>query len=96
MLAIRAAGYSVLGVEYRGWGESTQLVPSEDSIYADAEFGWREMVLRQPDPRRRVIYGHSMGAAVAVELAAGSHSGLHRETPARYRSVFADFAGRLR
>ena len=75
MLAIRAAGYSVLGVEYRGWGESSVLVPSEDSIYADAEIGWRELVLRQPDPMRRVIYGHSMGAAVAVELAARKSDG---------------------
>ena len=70
MLAIRDAGFSVLGVEYRGWGESTQLVPSEESIYADAELGWRELVRRQPDPKLRVIYGHSLGGAVAVDLAA--------------------------
>ena len=70
MLAIRDAGFSVMGVEYRGWGDSTPLVPSEDSIYADAELGWRELTLRQPDPRLRVIYGHSLGGAVAVDLAA--------------------------
>ena len=75
MLAIRAAGFSVLGVEYRGWGESSPLVPSEESIYADAEAGWRELVLRQPDPRLRVIYGHSLGGAVAVDLAAKKADG---------------------
>jgi len=70
MQAIREAGFSVLGVEYRGWGNSSPLVPSEASIHADAELGWRELVRRQPDPALRVIYGHSMGAAAAVELAA--------------------------
>ena len=70
MRAIRDAGFAVLGVEYRGWGESSPLVPSEDSIYADAEVGWRELLRRQPKPKLRVIYGHSMGGAVAVDLAA--------------------------
>lgn len=70
MRAIREAGFSVLGVEYRGWGASSPLVPSEASIHADAALGWRELARRQPDPALRVIYGHSMGAAAAVELAA--------------------------
>ena len=30
---------------------------------------------RQPDPGRRVIFGHSMGGAVAVTLASGLHAG---------------------
>ncbi len=75
MLAIRDAGFSVLGVEYRGWGDSTPIVPSEDSIYADAELAWRELVRRQPDPKLRVIYGHSLGGAVAVDLAAKKTDG---------------------
>ncbi len=75
MLAIREAGFAVLGVEYRGWGESSPLVPSEESIYADAESGWRELMRRQPDPGLRVIYGHSLGGAVAVDLAAKKADG---------------------
>lgn len=69
--ALRAAGFAVLGVEYRGWGSSTPIVPSEQTIYADAALGWRELVRRQPDPRRRIIFGHSMGGGVAVEIASG-------------------------
>jgi hypothetical protein len=85
MQAIREAGYSVVGVEYRGWGESTPIVPSESTIYADAEAGWRELVRLQPDPSRRVIYGHSLGGAVAVDLAArkaadGGYAGLILES----------------
>jgi uncharacterized protein len=71
--ALRAAGFSVVAVEYRGWGESTSIVPSEASIYADAQIGWSELVRRQTDPRKRLIYGHSMGGAVAIELASRYH-----------------------
>lgn len=67
--ALREAGFAVLAVDYRGWGDSTPIVPSEASIYLDADAAWAELVKRQPDPRRRVIYGHSMGGGVAVELA---------------------------
>lgn len=66
---IYAAGYSVLAIDYRGWGESTDITPSEASILADAEVAWREFAWRVPDARRRVVYGHSMGSGVAIELA---------------------------
>lgn len=69
--ALRDAGFAVLAVDYRGWGDSAPIVPSEASITADAARAWAEMVARQPDARRRVIFGHSMGGAVAVMLASG-------------------------
>ncbi|MEY4562511.1 MAG: hypothetical protein RLZZ618_1788 [Pseudomonadota bacterium] len=67
--AFREAGFSVVAVDYRGWGESTRIIPSESSIYADAEVAWAELVKRQPVPGKRLIYGHSMGGGVAVEMA---------------------------
>ena len=67
--ALRSAGFDVLAVEYRGWGESSFILPSEASINADAAVAWAELVKRQPDPNRRVIFGHSMGTGAAVELA---------------------------
>jgi uncharacterized protein len=67
--ALREAGFAIVAVDYRGWGESTPIVPSEQTIHADAWLAWEELQQRQPDPRRRVIYGHSLGGAVAVELA---------------------------
>jgi uncharacterized protein len=60
----------VLAVDYRGWGDSTPIVPSEETIAADTRVAWQAMQQRQPRPERRVIYGHSMGGAVAVALAA--------------------------
>lgn len=74
--ALRDAGFAVLAVDYRGWGGSAPIVPSEATIVADAQLAWREMQRLQPDPRRRVIYGHSLGGSVAVILASGLHVGL--------------------
>jgi len=71
--ALREAGFSVLAVDYRGWGESTPLIPSERSILADADRAWQELVRRQPDPHKRVIFGHSLGGGVAIDLASRKH-----------------------
>lgn len=89
--ALRNAGFAVLGVDYRGWGESTALVPSEGSIVQDADVAWNELKKLQPLSRQRVIYGHSMGSAVAVDLASrlqvSEYSGLVLE------SAFTSFNG---
>lgn len=62
-------GFNVLAIDYRGFGRSSARLPSEDSVYEDAEAAWRWLAARAPDARRRVIFGHSLGGAVAVELA---------------------------
>lgn len=67
--ALRDAGYAVLAVDYRGWGESSVIIPSEASIRQDAELAWAELKKRQPAASQRVIYGHSMGCGAAVDLA---------------------------
>jgi len=74
--AIHAAGFSVLAVDYRGWGESSKLLPSEQTIVEDGEVAWAELTRRAPKAHSRVIFGHSMGSGVAVELALR-----HREPP---------------
>jgi uncharacterized protein len=74
--ALRSAGFSIVAVEYRGWGDSSPILPSEATIYADANVAWAELVRRQSDPRKRVIFGHSMGSGVAIELASRRHVGI--------------------
>jgi len=74
--ALRQAGFSVVAVDYRGWGDTSPIIPSEATIYADAHVAWAELVRRQSDPRKRVIFGHSMGGGVAVELASQMRAGL--------------------
>jgi pimeloyl-ACP methyl ester carboxylesterase len=83
--SLRSAGFSVLAVDYRGWGESSPRIPSEQSILQDANIAWQELTKHQPDPARRVIYGHSMGSGVAVDLASrlnwpGDYGGLVLES----------------
>ncbi len=67
---LRALGYGVFLIDYRGYGRSDGAFPSERSVYEDAEAAWRHLVeAKRIDPRRIYIYGHSLGGAVAIELA---------------------------
>jgi uncharacterized protein len=62
-------GFSVLAIDYRGFGRSKGDLPSEHTVYEDAQTAWSRLAELQPDASRRYIYGHSLGGAVAVELA---------------------------
>jgi fermentation-respiration switch protein FrsA (DUF1100 family) len=66
---LRQLGLSLLTFDYRGYGES-QGSPSETGLYADARAAYRYLreQLRVP-PERIVLFGHSLGSAVAVDLA---------------------------
>ncbi|MBD1588218.1 alpha/beta hydrolase [Pseudomonas typographi] len=66
---LRELGFSVLAIDYRGFGDSPGDLPSERSVYQDAQAGWQRLAELQPDPTRRFIYGHSLGGAIAVDLA---------------------------
>lgn len=67
---LRAMGYSVLAIDYRGFGQSQGELPSEQRVYEDARVAWERFKQLQPDANKRLIYGHSLGGAVAVDLAA--------------------------
>src|SRR5690606_37865059 len=62
-------GYSVLAIDYRGFGQSTMRLPSEDSASEDATAALHELARREPDPAKRFVYGHSLGGAIAIDLA---------------------------
>lgn len=65
---LRALGLSLLALDYRGYGES-EGTPSEPGLYRDADAAYRYLrdTLGVP-PERIVVFGHSLGSAVAVEL----------------------------
>ena len=66
---MQSLGFSVLGIDYRGFGESTDELPSEASAIEDAMAGW-EWLRREHPKQDRYIFGHSLGGAIAVSLAA--------------------------
>ena len=67
---LRSLGISVFLFDYRGYGRSTGPFPSEARVYEDAQVAWKYLVSdRRYSPHQIVIYGHSLGGAVAIELA---------------------------
>lgn len=64
-------GCNVLVIDYRGYGETFgKMNPTEDSVCDDAEVAWDYLTERQRiAPERILIYGHSLGGAIAIELA---------------------------
>ena len=61
-------GFSVLAIDYRGFGKSTKALPSEDT---GARGRPRRLDLagaRHPK-QRRYIFGHSLGGAIGIDLA---------------------------
>jgi pimeloyl-ACP methyl ester carboxylesterase len=71
-LALHRAGAAVLMIDYRGFGRSARALPSEATMLEDARAAWQQMRWFQGDPARSLLYGHSLGAAIALELAAGN------------------------
>ena len=66
---LRTLGLSLLAFDYRGYGES-EGTPSEAGLYRDADAAYQYLRggLRVP-PERIIVFGHSLGSAVAVDLA---------------------------
>lgn len=68
-------GLDVLIIDYRGYGASSGR-PSEDGTYLDALAAWNHLTQeRRIAPERIVVFGESLGGAIAAWLAA-------RHTPA--------------
>ncbi len=62
-------GYNVFAIDYRGFGKSAEGTPSEKKAYEDARLAWAWMSAREPDANKRFIFGHSLGGAIAIDLA---------------------------
>jgi alpha-beta hydrolase superfamily lysophospholipase len=77
MRRMHELGFSVLGIDYRGFGRSTAGLPSEALAGEDARAAWQWLAKQAPGAPR-VVFGHSLGGAIAVQLAAsvGDEAGL--------------------
>jgi alpha-beta hydrolase superfamily lysophospholipase len=68
MRRMHELGFAVLGIDYRGFGRSTDALPSETLACEDARAAWDWLARQHPGPAR-YIFGHSLGSAIAVRLA---------------------------
>ncbi len=68
IMKLHDEGFAVLAIDYRGFGQSDGELPSEVTAYEDSHAAWAELARRAPKSKR-YIYGHSLGGAMAMELA---------------------------
>ena len=63
-------GLSTLLIDYRGYGKSSPTFPNEARVYEDAAAAWQYLTkTKQIKPENIFVYGHSLGGAIAIELA---------------------------
>jgi hypothetical protein len=66
---LRQLGLNLLAFDYRGYGESGG-APSEAGLYRDADAAYHYLTKeRGVSPDRIIVFGHSLGSAVAIDLA---------------------------
>ena len=65
---MHALGFSVLALDYRGFGKSDAVTPSEELAGEDARAAWDWLARNHPG-QPRYIFGHSLGGAIAIDLA---------------------------
>ena len=97
----RATGLNLFAFDYRGFGASSGS-PREDGLYEDAVASYRYLVdsLDVP-PERIIIFGHSLGSGVAIELAARVPAaalvveGAYTSIPDRAQEIYPYFPVKL-
>lgn len=68
-------GVNIFALDYRGYGSSMG-EPSEAGLYRDADAAYRYLTgQRGITPQQLILYGESLGSAVAVDLASKQPSG---------------------
>ncbi|MGE5326631.1 MAG: alpha/beta hydrolase [Deltaproteobacteria bacterium] len=68
-------GVNVMELDYRGYGKS-EGSPNEAGVYRDADAAYQYLVeTRKLAPKDVYLYGHSLGGAVAVDLASRRECG---------------------
>ncbi len=76
--ALHTLGINMFAFDYRGFGKSVNIHPSERSTYEDADAAWRYLTeTRHLSPSTIVLDGVGLGAAIAAETARR-----HPQTPA--------------
>jgi uncharacterized protein len=71
LAVIHSLGINIFAFDYRGYGKSTGIRPSEQRMTQDAAAAWQYLTqTRRLDPKSIIIYGSGVGASLAAQLAA--------------------------
>jgi len=63
-------GLSLFLIDYRSYGNSKGKFPTEKQVYEDAQKAWHYLTIeKQISPDQIIVFGHSLGGAIAIELA---------------------------
>jgi len=73
-------GYSVLAVDYRGFGDSSDTSEDEDTVVEDSQTALKWLLSSLPAEYRIIVWGHSMGTAIAVHTLALQFRN-HKDSP---------------
>ena len=85
-----AAGFNVLALDYRGYGGS-QGKPSLEGVQLDIDAGMQALLKRPDvDPARIIVFGQSLGGALAIHWAANTPHRKHVSAVVA-DSPFADY-----
>ena len=69
-------GFNVLLFDYRGYGASDGVASSESGLYADGDAAVAFLVNeKKVRPEQIILYGHSLGTAVAADVASRARFG---------------------
>lgn len=74
--ALARRGFSVLLFDYRGYGRSAGTAQDESDLYLDGEAAVAFLVNeKRSRPERVILYGQSLGTAIATETATRTNAG---------------------
>ena len=81
-------GYNILLFDYRGYGRSSGPFPNEKRVYEDAETAWQYLTEQLKIPANyMIIYGRSLGGAIALNLATEHPNAASTITEATFTSI---------
>ena len=60
----------MLSLDYRGYGDSTNISPTEDTVVKDARSGLSWLTSKLGDQVKIIVWGHSLGTAIASHMIA--------------------------
>lgn len=67
---LHTLGINVFAIDYRGYGQSAPMHPSQQTMIHDADSAWQYLTTSRAIPTQRIVlYGNGVGASLATRLA---------------------------